>query len=201
MFYSIEKLREKDWCLDKYLKEIAIRNYGLCIFLRDDDKEYSEEELKEYFKGRDNEVKVENKELPKKPTEAELEKEYPEYLERTSQALQKEMDLLKNLTQMKFRISKALKKLDKIPPNESKKIVENELNRLYTNILQEITSSTNFAESLLKPSNFEDFKKSKIEEYERKVKRIKEENEKEVEPLNLLAVYEEYVDLVNSLEI
>ena len=203
MYYNITKLKEKDWNIDKYLKEIAIRNYGLCIMLRDESKDFSEEELRKYFKERDSIVEKEKKEIPPKPTEEELEIEYNKYLERTAQAIKDETELLKNLKQVKFRLSKAITKLQEVPESETKDMVKNELDKLYSNVFAEINASTGFLESLIKDcnKNYDEYKKYTLTTYERKVENILKENEKEVEPSNLLAVYEEYVDLVNSLEI
>ena len=203
MYYNITRLKEKDWNIDKYLKEIAIRNYGLCIFLRDDDKEYSEEELRKYFKERDSVIEKEKKEIPPKPTEEELEVEYNKFLERTAQAIKDETELIKNLKQVKFRLSKALIKLREVPDSETKDMVQNELNKLYSNVFAEINASTGFLESLIKDCNmnYDEYKKDTLTTYERKVENILKENEKELEPSNLLEVYDEYVELINSLEI
>ena len=203
MYYSITQLKEKNWDIGKYLKEVAVRNYGLCILLRDDSKDYTEKELKEYFKQRDANHRVGNKEIPKRPIEEELEKEYDKYLERTAQAIKDETEFLKNLRQVKFRVSKALNKLKAVPESETKEMVQKELEKLYSNVFQEIDASTGFLESLIKDcdKNFDEYKKSTLEKYERSVENIRKENEKEPEPSNLLKVYNEYVDIIDSLEI
>ena len=205
MYYSTTKLKEKEWNIGRYLKEIAIRNYGLCAPLTNISKDFTEVELKEYFEKKDKVTKKADIEIPHKPTEEELEKEYEKYIERTAETIKEETELLKVLRQVKFRVSKALNKLETVSESEAKGMVQKELDSLFSNIFQEIIASTGLLESLIKDcdKSFEEYKRDTLEVYDRRVKSIRIENEKNAEPstLNLSKVYSEYVSIVNSLEV
>ena len=176
MYYSIEKLKEYNWNLKKYLKEEAIRSFGICASLRDDDRKFSQEGLRQYFASLDREHAEQRKrniEEPLKPSEEDLRFKYDDRLDKLSKDISEEAKNIRDLKQISVDVNTALSKVAK-----ENKLLYKMLLKLKGEIECELESKTDLLTYLQKEltKSYEDFVNSELNIYERMCKRTKEES-------------------------
>lgn len=201
MYYSIEMLKKCNWNLRKYLKEVAIRSYGLCVGLRDDDTDYTEEQLKKYFleldQKHENKLKEQQKK-PDKPSELQMRVEYDKELERVASEITRISGNLRDLQTIFLDVNHALSQVD-----NKEGIVYKSLSQLRSNINDELESFRSCMKALtckLTEYSYEKFKEDKLKIYERECERA-EEIAKEDEWESHYQCYLDFVEEVNKLNI
>lgn len=211
MYYSIEKLKECNWCLSKYMKEVAIRSYGLCISLRDDTTHYSEDDLRKFFKERDilhqEEIKR-RQELPIEPTDEELRNEYNASLESAAKNIARYSSQLCDIRQAIVDVETVLEQVEKRRDVENsaingKEIVLSALKTLGNNLHDEAASLDDIIGALKNSLNrtFDEYKEKELKTYEKKLDLAIERGNEKDDWVSLSDTYDEYVNIVNSFNL
>ena len=199
MYYSIEMLKKCDWNLRKYLKEVAVRSYGLCIGLRDDSKDYTEKELKEYFlkidKDHINSVK-EKQRKPVEPEETKIQVDYTNELERAANSLSETAANIRDYQSVLMDVNLALSQV-----SEENEIIYKSLIQLKDNLTEELNSSKSLIEYWNKKLNqsYEDFRDVALANYNNACKRAEEALKEEDKWESHYNVYMKLVEDVNNL--
>lgn len=210
MYTSIRKLEEYDWDIKKYLKEYAVCQFGLCVGLRDSNQYYSEEDLKNYFRGRDSQANIsqrEKTELPTKLSDRDLLEQYKESKDYVATEIDRATKELRDLLQIIVDIKAGLKQLEKIVDedflSDAESIAYNSLKTLKDNVENEIKSLQKYVNNQVEQLSvtFEEYRKDYEESFRKECERVEENKKEEHTPSNLLETYLKFVEIVDNLNI
>ena len=201
----LEDLKKKNYNLKDWILEDLIRQFGICISLRDDNYNMSKKDILKALQQRDDDSRKSiekslNQELPKELTKKELKEKFDKILKDSK-------NRIKEAKEQNIKYENVINELNKISYsyNGNDELVLNlfDMARKQLAILKDDIEwdIKYYTEKLEKCNNFDNFILDEKQTFLRSVERVKEEKLKAIDkkPLNYAEQYKKLIKLINNL--